>query len=1214
MERILGIDTGTNSLGWAIVDNEDGVKKLITKGSNIFSEGVKIEKGIESSKAAERTEHRSVRKHYWRRKIRKIRLLTILSANHLCPPLEQYSLRQWRLKKVYPDNELFMEWQRTEDKANVNPYKFRYICLNQKLDLTDITQRHILGRALYHLNQRRGFLSNRKETTKESEGAVKDGINTLTKQIEDAGCKYLGEYFYLLYQKGEKIRNHYTARKDHYLKEFHAICAKQELDASLIEKLEKAIFDQRPLKSQKGLVGTCTFEKGKSRCPSSHPLYEDFRMYAFINNIKVQVHTLYEHSDRALTKEEKDQIIPLFKRKSKRTFPFEDIAKKLAGKNNYCYYKSNEEKPYRFNYQMDTSVSGSVVNAQLEDIFGENWLDSVCEVYTLANEKTRFQIMNDIWHALFFYNDEEKLKEFAVNRLQLDNEQAEKFSKISLPNDYAALSLKAIRKILPYMRDYGLIYSEATFLANLVEVLPHHIWGIKETREAAIESVIEVMHSYDKKNIDGITLETCVKEFLKERYNVTDEDLNKLYHPSMMEQYPRQRPNEEGIYQLGSPRISSVKNPMAMHSLFRLRKVVNLLLKEGHITPETKIHIEFSRDLNDANKRKALQVLQRQNERDREECRKKISEHIANPTDDDILKYQLWEEQNHKCIYTGEEIRITDFLGDNPKYDIEHTIPRSAGGDSTKMNLTLCSSRFNRDVKKTKLPSQLPNHEEILDRIAEWKEKYEEKDRLIRKNKGRSKTASSKEEKDRLIQDRHQLEEERNYWRGKYERFTMTEVPEGFSRRQGTDISVISRYARLYLKSVFKNVYIVKGLATSKFREMWGLQEEYTKKVRVNHVHHCIDAITIACIDKAAYDKLAEYYHQFDEYRYYKGERPGFELPWPSFVSDVKSIQDELLIAHYSKDIVGKDTKKNIRGNDGRILRDSNGRKMKMKGDTARASLHNDTYYGAIEVDGEVKYVVRKSLESLDEKDVKNIVDSEVRSKVEHAILLYGSLKKALEETIWMNEEKQIPIKKVRIFTGSVTRPINIRQQRDQSKHEYKRQYHVQNDRNYMMAIYIGQDKKGKEKREFELVNNITAANFYRRSNDKVPTDNQLVPIYSKSGYALRYKLKIGTMVLLYENGPEEVWELDKKNLQKRLYKVTGMSSMVLQGKYDYGTIELVHHQDARPSTEIKKKNGEFVSNEVFRPGVKLLHTQFKALVQGVDFEINDLGEIRRLI
>jgi CRISPR-associated endonuclease Csn1 len=297
-----------------------------------------------------------------------------------------------------------------------------------------------------------------------------------------------------------------------------------------------------------------------------------------------------------------------------------------------------------------------------------------------------------------------------------------------------------------------------------------------------------------------------------------------------------------------------------------------------------------------------------------------------------------------------------------------------------------------------------------------------------------------------------------------------------------------------------------------------------------------------------------------------------------------------------------------------RYVRDSKGNKVLTQGDTARASLHNDTYYGAIEVDGDVKYVVRKSLDTLEEKDIKNIVDAEVRSKVENAILLHGSLKKALEETIWMNEDKQIPIKKVRIFTGSVTRPINIRQQRDQSKHEYKRQYHVQNDRNYMMAIYVGQDKKGKEKREFELVNNITAANFYRRSNDRVPTDNQLVPLYSKNGYELRYKLKIGTLVLLYENSPEEIWELDRMNLQKRLYKVTGMSSMVLQEKYHFGTIELVHHQDARPSTEIKKKNGEYVSNEEFRSGIKLLHTQIRALVQGVDFELNDLGEIRRLI
>ena len=1204
MERILGLDTGTNSLGWAIVDKDEKEYHLFAKGTNIFSEGVKIEKGIESSKAAERTDHRSVRKHYWRRKIRKIRLLTVLSENNLCPPLKKEDLRQWRLKKVYPQDEYFMEWQRTEDKANVNPYKFRYICLTQKLDLTDITQRFILGRALYHINQRRGFLSNRKESTKESEGAVKEGISVLSEDMKAAGCEYLGEYFYQLYQKGERIRNHYTARKEHYLKEFKAICSKQELDADLVSKLEHAIFDQRPLKSQKGQVGTCTFEKGKSRCPSSHPLYEDFRMYSFLNNIKVQVNTMFEKSERYLTDDEKQKIVPLFKRKSKRTFPFEDIAKKLAGKNNYTYNKSGEVKPYKFNYQMDTQVSGSPVNAQLEEIFGEDWLTSVCEVYTLAKNKTRFQIMNDIWHALFFYDDEDKLKQFAINRLQLDEDQAEKFSKISLPNDYAALSLKAIRKILPYMRDYGLIYSESVFLANLVEVLPQHVWGIKEMREAAVENVIDMMHSYDKNNVDGLTLETCVKVFLKERYQVNDEALKKLYHPSMMDLYPRQRPNDEGVYQLGSPRISSVKNPMAMHSLFRLRKVVNLMLKKGYINPDTKIHIEFSRDLNDANKRWAIQSWQRENEKDRERCRKEIEKYITNPSDTDILKYQLWEEQNHKCLYTGEEIRITDFLGDNPKYDIEHTIPRSAGGDSTKMNLTLCSSRFNREEKKTKLPVQLTVHDDILERIKDWKNKYEELEKQIRKIS--TKGASSKEEKDNKIRRRHLLSLQRDYWRGKYQRFTMTEVPEGFSRRQGTDISVISRYARMYLRSVFKQVYIVKGIATSDFRKMWGIQEEYTKKERVNHVHHCIDAITIACIGKTEYDKLAQFYHESDEYKQGRGEKPVFEKPWPSFVSDIKQIQDELIIAHYSRDIVPKQAK--------RYVRDSKGKKVLTQGDTARVSLHNDTYYGAIKVDGDLKYVVRKSLDGLDEKDVKNIVDGEVRTIVENAILLHGSLKKALDETIWMNEDKQIPIKKVRVFAGSVTRPINIRQQRDQSKHEYKRQYHVQNDRNYMMAIYVGHDNKGKDKREFELINNITAANFYRRSNDRVPTDNQLVPRNSPSGYELRYKLKIGTMVLLYENSPEEVWDLDRMNLQKRLYKVTGLSSMVINGKYNFGTIEMVYHQDARPSTEIKKINGEFKSGEEFRAGIKMLHSQIRALVQGVDFEINDLGEIRRFI
>ena len=153
------------------------------------------------------------------------------------------------------------------------------------------------------------------------------------------------------------------------------------------------------------------------------------------------------------------------------------------------------------------------------------------------------------------------------------------------------------------------------------------------------------------------------------------------------------------------------------------------------------------------------------------------------------MKYVLWKEQKHICLYTGKQIAISDFVGANPMFDIEHTIPRSVGGDSTKMNLTLCDSRFNREVKKTKLPTELSNYDEIMTRIQGWKDDYESLEAQIRKQKKLSKGATTKEQKDNIIRKRHLLELRRDYWKGKYLRFTMESVPEGFSRRQGTDIS-----------------------------------------------------------------------------------------------------------------------------------------------------------------------------------------------------------------------------------------------------------------------------------------------------------------------------------------------------------------------------------------------------------------------------------------
>ena len=1012
--------------------------------------------------------------------------------------------------------------------------------------------------------------------------------------MNEAGFQYLGDYFYFLYNKGKKIRQHYTARNEHYLAEFKAICEKQGLDKELASNIEKAIFDQRPLKSQKGQVGKCVFEKNKTKCPASHPLFEEFRMLTFINNIKIQ--TPRDNEMRSLNTEERELIMPLFFRKSKQ-FNFEDIAKKLAPKKQYGFYKKSSDKgmPYLFNYPMDTSVSGSPVTSELKDIFGNNWIDAVCEVYTLGKDKSRLDIINDIWHALFFYSDNEKLAQFAKDRLQLSDEEAKKFSKISLPSDYASLSLKAICKILPYLRR-GLIYSHAVFLGNLCEVMPYYEWSIKEMREAAIDNIIHEMKKYDAR--DERTFEVCIKDYIKEQYHVSDESLKKLYHPSMMEVYPRVRPNKKGEYRLGSPRIDSVRNPMAMRSMFRLRKLINRLLEEGKIDQDTEIHVEFARELNDANMRQALATFAQNKQKENDNAHKNIitiykeeTGKEIEPTANDILKYVLWEEQNHICLYTGKQIGLSDFIGANPKFDIEHTIPRSVGGDSTKMNLTLCDSHYNRDVKKTLLPTELANHDEILSRISSWKDKYESLDKQIRKQKSISKSASTKEQKDKAIKRRHELELERNYWKGKYERFTMESVPEGFSRRQGTDISVISKYARLYLKSLFKRVFTVKGIATSDFRKIWGIQEIYSKKERINHVHHCIDAIVIACIGLEEYNKLGAYYHDEENHEWYGTSKASFKKPWATFVEDIKKVQDDILVYHYTPDNMPKQGRRRIR---------IDGKKVLCKGDAARGSLHKDTYYGAIENNGCIKYVKRIALTSLTASDVKNIVDDTVRGIIEDAIKAKG-FKEAIASTIWMNEDKRIPINKVRCVV-SIKNPLffDKKKPRDISKKEYKKNYYVATDGNYLMAIYKGVTSNGKVKYSYEFVNMLEAAKFYKKSNDKTIVDGNIVPLIKDERH-LAYTLKIGTMVLLCQNCSDEILE-NNRDWNNRLYKVTEL--------WKDGRIVVTKHTEARPSSDVPKVTKGFSIGD---PKGLFSYSKFTALVQGYDFEINELGEIKWL-
>ena len=1222
-KRILGLDTGTNSLGWAVVDkDENNNYTLIDRGVLLFQEGVKIEKGIEKSKASERTGHKALRKQYFRRRLRKISVLKVLVANNLCPYVSDEDLHEWHVHKRYPKNDDFMLWQRTNENESKNPYYYRHLCLTTELDLDNIEDRYILGRALYHLAQRRGFLSNRLDNSQDDgdSGKVKKGITDLSEEMQEAGCDYLGEYFFQLYSNEAnrvRLRSRYTDREEHYKKEFYAICDKQHLDKALVDSLEKALYFQRPLKSQRQGVGNCTFEPNKKRCALSHPAYEEFRMLSVINNIKIK--GPHDIDLRPLNDEEVKSILPLFYRKKliqSNNFEFEDIAKKIAGANKYAYIKDDVDKPYKFNYRMSQGISGCPVTTQLRDIFGDNWKAAIAESYTKMETKLGMksadQAVNDIWNVLYSFSSQEKLKEFAIMRLQLDEESAIKFSKIKIPSGYAALSLKAVNKILPFLRN-GYIYSHAVLLANIPTIVGKDVWKNTDQRDFIVNQLTDLIVNFNPKDesMQG-TLNFCIQDFLMNNYDLPSGAAAKLYHPSMIDTYQDAKCNADGIYKLGSPRTNAIRNPMAMRSLHELRKLINVLLSKRIIDNKTEVHVEYARELSDANRRKAIADYQKNLDNQRKKYREEIIHfyeeegYSLEPTETDILKFQLWEEQEHKCLYTGRQIGLADFLGKNPKFDIEHTIPRSAGGDSTRENMTLCESRFNREVKKAQLPSQLANHEDILARISMWKEKVEKLSRDI--DKAHTFTGMAKGAKDGTLQKRHRLIMERDYWYGKYKRFVMSEVPEGFSRRQGAGIGLISKYAGLYLKSLFhdsndrnkSNVFVIKGKTTSEFRKMWGLQSEYEKKSRDNHVHHCIDAITLACIGKYDSQLMSRYYHDVEAFEAGFGKKPQFPKPWPTFTEDVLNIQRELLVVNDTPDNMPKHAKRNAKL--------SNGKKIVLQGDCARGSLHNDTYYGAIEHDGEIRYVVRKQLSSFEkESDLETIVDEAVKQTIKDAVA-GKNFKEAIKEDIYMNKEKGIRIKKVRCFANAVKNPICIRQHRDVSKKEYKRQFHVTNETNYLMAIYEG-EVKGKVKREFEMVQMIDAALFYKNSMDR-DSYSTIVPS-QKNNCNLKAILKKGTRVLLYEKSSDEIDFSSIKDISKRLYVVSGLSVSTIQKIYKYGMVTLKHHQEARPDSELNPKKGEYKSDEAYRPVIVLSHKQINALVESVDFEVNVLGEIK---
>lgn len=1381
IQKTLGIDLGTNSLGIAVRNSELGgdiINQLEYYSSVIFTSGVGNGKSGEYSYAAERTKYRSTRRLYQSRKYRIWATLRLLIA-HGCCPLTNEELDRWAkydkakcLKRQYPvDAKIFEQWVRLDFNCDgipeySSPYQLRAELTERQLDWNNQTDRFKFGRAMYHIAQRRGFKSSKGETlndASENEDISSMDISSEMKKSEEKKAKSLNEYmsshqsktigcaFATLEQEGIRIRNsEYQAVQSQYREEIETICKFQhidELDSKLYiglvstKKDEGTIFYRRPLRSQKGKVGRCTLEPKYRRCPISHPDFEEFRALAFINNIKFRTDPTEKW--QTLSAKEREMLFERIFTRTKATFKFEDIRKLLEDVHHgthFCY------DDHTINYRDNTTVAGCPVISRLKKILGDEWRTAtVTSAKNRINHHTgEVHIVSynyeDIWHLAYNSDDYETLAEFAKTQMHLEDNQIGELTRLwsTIQEGYSSLSLKAIHNILPLLK-HGLIYSDAVALAKVPDIIGCEQWGKDKTNiiseyyqlltninrsrtayniantlianyksrtideQQGFKDTNYILDVTDKSEIKKIIIDTLsqkrwdnlsateqsdlqnhVEKLYQQFFSSTERDYykvprisdglrvqltalypnikswDKLYHHSQIAIFPEQERNDDGIYQLGSPDLGAIKNPVALRALHTLRKTVNGLLQQSIIDENTRVVVETARDMNDANWRWAIENYQKARENENKAIAEIIKEFRPNYTDTDIekgrllfeqnivqattrqekekaerfaldmQKYKLWKEQNFQCLYTGKHINVSDLFDDN-KVQIEHTIPRSISFDNSLSNRTVCFTQANRE-KNNSIPSELSNYTDIQERIKPWKDHVEHIKAQIEIWKGKSRTATTVERKNQCIQQKHLWELELDYWQAKLRTFNIQkdELDKGFRNSQLVDTRIITKYAFHYLKSVFTRVDVEKGCVTADFRKILGVQSADEKKDRSKHSHHAVDAAILTMIPVAAQrDRMIELFYQCNETEGWekdlllnKLEEEIKACHLGSINGLVDTIETNILVNHMSKDQTLSPAKKP------RYVNNKKKEGQWNQGDSIRGSLHKDTFYGTIKSsDDNLLMVVRKPLNSLSEKDLESIVDTALKNAIQSQIKQYMgtegiSFAKAIEMDFYMlNKEGEpvrndcnghpiAPIRHVRCFAkagrGYLKKDtaLQIKQQTYPSKQSYKNSYYVQNDDNYLCLFYEGMSK-GKQKKEFRLINYYDIAQLKIDDTDKLFFEPEFAFYEGNKSMHLKAIIKKGTRVLLYANYPEDTQDLDKDKIAKRLYVIYKFNSMGTPNVY------LRHHIEARKETECSADEfGTSFSPDSVKPYLSLKASNFNALIEHYHFEIDAIGNI----
>ena len=1051
MKHRLGLDIGTNSLGWCVLElnDENEPIKIVASGVRIFSDG--RENKSKATLKASRREARSARKQRDRFIQRRTFLLDELTKHGLFPENinERIALK------------------------NLNPLQLRATALTEELPL------YHFGRALLHLNQRRGFKSNRKDTSEDNlSGKISRSARNLLEQMElidpesseidssnlsksekkqarqqeaqakNHAIELLKQKTDLTYgsflwnrqkdglttrarpQSDGKLYDIYPTREliqDEFEKmwKVQARFHPNVLTDSVRKRFFETIFFQRNLKPQP--LGKCSYFPKENRTYRAMPSFQRFRIYQEVNNLEWSSSRVREKI--ICHRVARDTAIEMLERPSKKgkptysnaTVSFYALRTQLKNMNvmdSDCNFNFESKSRKGFDGNQTTKIM------QHEDYVGQQW-----NSWSLEKQDEFISIILDD-----DLDDDEVVRK-VTEEFGLPDHAAHRCVNARLVPGTANLSIRASRILTKFMHNDMLIQSAAV--------------------ESASQEVPEFENPYEQKK-DGEVLDELPYYGRAIKGHIIPGDSNAVEEQA---------------------RIGMVSNPTVHIAMNQIRHVINELINRfGH---PYSIAIELARDLPAGKEgRSEIKKEQNQNQKVNEEIDSELEELGLKKNRDNRLRIRLWKEQDRKCIFTGKTIGCADLF--SADYEIEHLIPFSRSLDDSRSNKVVCARQSNRD-KGNRIPFEAFG--QSLNNYA-WNEIY-----------------SRVQDLPKSKQWRFEREALQNWYRDH----------DDFTARHLNDTRYIGRLAKEYLENIcpFNRIDVLTGRLTYLLRRHWGLdgltqkvnQISYGREVksRDDHRHHAVDAIVVAMTNRSTLQKVAAAANRSEqdfENRLFPEWQDGQSSiePWKEFRKEVRKSIENITVSHKV-------------------------RRKQLRLGTTDGELHNQTAYGVISGPdrGYSFVVVRHPMEKFTDKNhVDSIRDNFLRKKFQAAFQKDG-------KTGMRILAAQMGIRSLRCVERNRVIPIA-----DKDGNTYKA---YRGDSNWGIEIYsfpLGHPKFGKWE-------GVVISRYYANKPDFQPGCTYRPHPAAK----LVMRLQINECIEIEMNEGKPIMRLQKMDLDGKMYFAT---------------------------------------------------------------------------